>query len=101
MMRQRRNELYCKYADCTRPARGDTLIGGYCYTHTRRASKRIPMSAPIREQLPPLERLVSSAIAVGNAHSEEFERAKERLRKAAVRYVASLPIRKRRAEALA
>jgi hypothetical protein len=68
---------------------------GLCWTHLRRQVKGLPLSAPVRRRLAPLQRVLEIARRIEDANTSEgsdrdFGRARAYMRKALERYRASV-----------
>lgn len=81
---------YCEAPDCFRetPARG----GRYCEVHFKRLQRGRGLRGPSQARHPhPFARLVAVSLEYANAETDEqFSRARDRLRKAAIAYVRKL-----------
>lgn len=78
--------MFCAYPDCVDQAQpGGTL----CYAHAKRQWRGQDMRTPKRERLDPWGRVVTAAIELADADSEDdqdFHRREARLRAAARRW---------------
>jgi hypothetical protein len=79
--------MTCTAPDCTRPAHH----GGLCHGHAYRKRHSLPMEPPLRTWGNPRRTLEEASLAHANAETDdEFERARNRLRMATVRYAHKL-----------
>ncbi len=72
-------ERYCSVAGCERPEEA----AGLCFGHRYRAKHGLPLSPPLKERLPPFERVIEAMKAFFDAEEDDdYRRAKARLRAA-------------------
>lgn len=82
--------MTCSVEDCER----DAACRGLCWAHYKRQARGRPVTGPL-QQRDPRATLRAAVQAVADVDTSEdadaeFERAQDRLRKAAVRYAESL-----------
>jgi len=84
------SDATCSWSECTNAAKSGPL----CWTHKKRAQRKRPMDPIVRDRgVPPGRRLEESAISFWETNSLDHvavERGWDLLRKAAVKYEASL-----------